>query len=105
MEKSSIGIAVDAKKYNIDNIIIGPKVEFIDSDMFRKCRIQSVTIPSNVQYVAYERGDDQNQSTGGAAFENCSFLKEIIVKKPENSLIGAPWSNVDGITVKWEPEE
>ena len=93
-----------SQAYNIDNIIIGPKVEFLDSDIFRKCRIQTITIPSNVQYIAYEGGTNQSSDSDGT-FTNCSFLKEIIVKKPENSLVGAPWSNVDGITVKWEPEE
>ena len=93
-----------SQAYNIDNIIIGPKVEYIDSDIFRKCKIQTITIPSNVQYIAYKGGTNQSADSVGT-FTNCSFLKEIIVKKPENSLVGAPWSNVNGITVKWEPEE
>ena len=91
-----------SKCYNIDNIIIGDKVEYLDSDIFRKCKITTITIPASMKYVAYEGGSNQSRGVNGT-FYNCSFLKEIIVKKPENSLAGAPWSNVSGITVKWEP--
>ena len=91
-----------AKCYNIENIIIGDKVEYLDSNIFRKCNITTITIPSNVKYIAYEGGNNQSKVENGT-FYNCTFLKEIIVKKPENSIVGAPWSNVSGITVKWEP--
>lgn len=83
--------------YNIENIYIGDKVKRIDSSIFRKCNITTITIPSNVEYI-----EQQTDSIDGA-FKNCTFLKEIIVKKPENSIAGAPWSNVSGITVRWEP--
>ena len=92
-----------SKNYNIDNVIIGDKVEYLDSDIFRKCNITTITIPSNVKYIAYEDGNESKQSGDSGAFYNCTFLKEIIVKQPENSIEGAPWSNVSGITVRWEP--
>ena len=91
------------KCYNIENIIIGDKVEYLDSDIFRKCNITTITIPSSVKYIAYEGGNQNSQSCDTGTFYNCNFLKEIIVKKTENSIVGAPWSNVSGITVKWEP--
>ena len=91
-----------AKCYNIENIIIGDKVEYLDSDIFRKCNITTITIPNSVKYIAYEGGNNQS-SLSSSTFFNCTFLKEIIVKKPENSIVGAPWSNVSGITVRWEP--
>ncbi len=91
-----------SKEYNIDNIILGDKVEYLDSDIFRKCKITTITIPSSVKYIAYEGGNNQS-SLEDSTFYNCTFLKEIIVKQPENSLAGVPWSNVSGITVKWEP--
>ena len=91
-----------AKCYNIENIIIGDKVEYLDSNIFRKCNITTITIPSSVKYIAYENGNNQS-SLSDSTFHNCTFLKEIIVKQPENSIAGAPWSNVSGITVKWEP--
>lgn len=83
--------------FNIENIYIGDKVKSLGDDLFRKCNITNITIPSNVEYIAPVVGD------GGGTFCNCIFLKEIIVKKPENSIEGAPWSNVSGINVRWEP--
>lgn len=83
--------------FNIENIYIGDKVKYLGDDLFRKCNITTITIPSNVEYIASVVGD------GGGTFCNCIFLKEIIVKKPENSIEGAPWSNVSGINVRWEP--
>ena len=87
----------NTKNNNIENIYIGNKVKRIDQDIFRKCNITTVTIPSNVEYIS-----PQTDTIDGA-FHNCTNLKEIIVKKSENSIAGAPWSNVSGITVRWEP--
>ena len=83
--------------FNIENIYLGNKVKRLDEDIFRKCNITTITIPSSVEYIA----SSTDNSSG--AFCNCRFLKEIIVKKPENSIEGAPWSNVSGINVRWEP--
>lgn len=83
--------------FNIENIYIGNKVKSLDEDIFRKCNITTITIPSNVEYIAPAKDGS------GGTFCNCMFLKEIIVKKPENSIKGAPWSNVSGINVRWEP--
>ena len=83
--------------FNIENIYIGNKVKRLDEDIFRKCNITTITIPSNVEYIAPAKDGS------GGTFCNCMFLKEIIVKKPENSIKGAPWSNVSGINVRWEP--
>lgn len=83
--------------FNIENIYIGNKVKSLDEDIFRKCNITTITIPSNVEYIAPAKDGS------GGTFCNCMFLKEIIVKKPENSIEGAPWSNVSGINVRWEP--
>lgn len=83
--------------FNIENIYLGNKVKRLDEDIFRKCNITTITIPSSVEYIA----SSTDNSSG--AFCNCMFLKEIIVKKPENSIEGAPWSNVSGINVRWEP--
>jgi hypothetical protein len=77
------------------NIIIGDKVEKLNEYLFGYCNMETITIPSNVNYISVD--DDYYYGT----FDDCANLKEILIKKPEGSISGAPWSNVSGITVKW----
>jgi hypothetical protein len=73
----------------VTNIIIGDKVETLDRYIFGRCKIENITIPANVKKIRDN------------AFYNCTNLKEILIQNPEDSISGAPWSNVSGITVKW----
>jgi hypothetical protein len=76
---------------NIKNIIIGDKVEKINKQLFAYCGIEAITIPSSMNYI------------DSSAFNNCTKLKDIIIKKAEGSITGSPWTNVSGVTVRWEP--
>jgi hypothetical protein len=80
---------------SVNNIVIGNKVESIDSGLFECCAITSIRIPSNVNSIA------ANKRANKGAFANCAYLSEILVEKPENSIEGAPWSDNTNITVKW----
>jgi hypothetical protein len=88
-------IGVPFKGTGVTNIEIGNKVGILNECIFGFCNIETITIPSNVRYITPK--DD----VFSGSFYGCTNLKEILIQKPEGSISGAPWSNVSGITVKW----
>ena len=74
----------------LEKITLNNGIEKLDDSSLGGTNIEQVIIPNSVKEMKY-------------TFWECTFLKEIIVKQPENSIAGAPWSNVSGITVRWEP--
>ncbi len=87
-----------AMRANIADIRIGNTVEYLCSDLFRHNGDEEITIPSSVTYITPSSGAQDG------TFCNCPDVKRLIVKKPEGSIEGAPWSNTGTITVIWDPE-
>jgi hypothetical protein len=76
---------------NVTKLNLGNGIEEIGNYSFAYLNISKLTIPQNVK------------SIGSYAFYSCTNLNEVIVKKSSGSISGAPWTNVSGVTVKWEP--
>lgn len=74
---------------SLENIVIPDKVTTIETEAFTNCKkIASITIPNEVINI-------HSYTFGG-----CENLKNINIKKAENSISGSPWG-APNATVTW----
>ena len=76
----------------VSTLNIEEGLEEIGQQSFYRClNLRSVVIPSTIT------------SINSIAFDDCTNLSTITIRKSENSITGAPWTNVAGVGVIWAP--
>jgi hypothetical protein len=67
-----------------------PKIKVIGADCFQSCTsLEKVEIPSTIETLGSE------VSGPYTVFGGCTNLKQIIINKPQDSIVGAPWGAVN----------
>ena len=89
---TTIGGRAFHNQYTMKEVIISEKVTDIGNSFNYCTGLTKVEIPRNVEKI------------GESCFNQCSNLKEIIVQKEENSIVGAPWSATAGEKVVYWKE-
>ena len=76
----------------IENITIKEGLKKIDSHAFRNARMKNIILPKSLETI------------GSSAFQQVIGPLNINIKKPNNSITGAPWGNTTG-TINWNYNE
>lgn len=76
----------------IENITIKEGLKKIDSHAFRNARMKNIILPKSLETI------------GSSAFQQVIGPLKVNIKKPNNSITGAPWGNTTG-TINWNYNE